>query len=189
MTRSDQPLRFSRRQALQAAACGFGSLALAGLSADKLSAATQLMHHAPRAKRVIFLFMAGGVSQVDSFDHKPILDRLDNQMVEFVDARKQARGEAADKHRIMKPLWKFRQYGECGHWASDLFPNVAQHVDDLCFIHSMHTEGVAPRPGDTVSAYWFDKSDPPLDGELGHVRAGLRESESAGVRFALSVAR
>jgi hypothetical protein len=146
MTHAHQPLRFTRRQALQSAACGFGSLALAGLSADKLAAATQLMHHAPRAKRVIFLFMAGGVSQVDSFDHKPVLDRLDNQMVEFVDARKQARGEAADKHRIMKPLWKFRQYGECGHWASDLFPNMAEHVDDLCFIHSMHTEGVAHGP-------------------------------------------
>ncbi len=139
-------MRFTRRQALQTAACGFGSLALAGLSADKLAAATQLMHHAPRAKRVIFLFMAGGVSQVDSFDYKPNLDRLDNQMVEFVDARKQAHGEPPTKHRIMKPLWKFQQYGECGHWASDLFPHMAQHVDDLCFIHSMHTEGVAHGP-------------------------------------------
>src|ERR1700734_3236859 len=82
MTHFAQPNRFTRRQALQAAACGFGSLALAGLSADKAAAATQLMHHAPRAKRVIFLFMAGGVSQVDSFDHKPILDRFDTQMIE-----------------------------------------------------------------------------------------------------------
>lgn len=58
-------------------------------------------------------------------------------------------------HRIMKPLWKFAQHGQCGRWASDLFPEINRHVDDLCFIHSLHTEGVAstdPPPSSCTAA-------------------------------------
>jgi hypothetical protein len=143
----------TRRQALQSAACGFGYLALAGL-ANQSSAATtnplaaKLPHHAPKAKRVIFLFMQGGVSHVDSYDYKPRLDKDDGQMLDFHDARKIANsGEVkASSQRLMKPLWNFKQHGECGHWASDLFPEVAGHIDDLCFLHSLHTEGVAHGP-------------------------------------------
>ncbi len=139
-----------RRQALQTVACGFGHLALAGL-VQQAGAATnplipKLGHHAARAKRVIFLFMAGGVSQVDSFDYKPTLDKHDGQMREFDDARTLAKTGKIVQHRVMKSLWKFRQHGESGRWASELFPHTAEHVDDLCFIHSMHTEGVAHGP-------------------------------------------
>ena len=134
----------TRRQALQAAACGFGSLALAGLTNS--AGAAPVFHHAPRAKRVIFLFMAGGVSHVDSFDHKPRLDLDDGKMMEFSDARVLANSGKVVKHRVMKSLWKFRQHGDSGHWASELFPEMAQHVDDLCFLHGMHTEGVAHGP-------------------------------------------
>ena len=140
----------SRRHALQTVACGFGNLALTGL-AQQVSAASNPLaakgtHHLARAKRMIFLFMAGGVSHVDSFDHKPLLDRHDGEMREFDDARTLAKTGKIVQHRVMKPLWKFRQHGESGRWASELFPHMAEHVDDLCVIRSMHTEGVAHGP-------------------------------------------
>jgi hypothetical protein len=104
-------------------------------------------HFAPRAKRVIFLFMQGGVSQVDSFDYKPELFKADGKTLVVDDARVLAKtGMKGSSQRGMKPLWNFAQHGECGRWASDLFPEMSRHVDDLCFIHSMHTEGVAHGP-------------------------------------------
>lgn len=141
----------NRRQALQTAACGFGALALAGLAQAASTAddplAPKLPHFAARAKRVIFLFMQGGPSHVDSFDYKPILDAQDGKMMSFDDARIIANsGMKGSSQRVMKPLWKFKQHGESGRWASDLFPEMAKHVDDLCFVHSLHTEGVAHGP-------------------------------------------
>ncbi len=144
------PASFSRRRMLQSTACGFGSLALAGLLNQPGRAANPLapkIPHLPaKAKRVIFLFMAGGVSQVDSFDHKPLLDKEDGKSREFNDARNVARSGKGSTARVMKSLWKFRQHGESGKWASDLFPAMCEHVDDLCFLHGMHTEGVAHGP-------------------------------------------
>lgn len=140
----------TRRRVLQDLACGFGSLALAGVMNEQSAAASVLAakasHIAPRAKRVIFLFMAGGVSHVDSFDYKPTLDREDGKMRDFDDARSLAKRGTGTEARVMKSLWKFRQRGETGKWTSDLFPEMAGCVDDLCFLHGMHTEGVAHGP-------------------------------------------
>jgi hypothetical protein len=143
----------NRRQALKASACGFGQLALAGLlNRDSVAApvnpvAAKQPHFKPRAKRVIFLFMQGGVSHVDSYDYKPLLEKKDGQSLAFDDARVIANsGKRGSSQKIMKPLWKFRQHGETGRWASDLFPEMAQHVDKMCMLHSMHTEGVAHGP-------------------------------------------
>lgn len=141
---------FSRRQALQTAACGFGSLALAGIARAEAASdplAPKQPHFAPRAKRIIFLFMQGGPSQVDSFDYKPALAAQDGQMLSFDDARVIANtGKKGSSQRLMKPLWKFQQHGESGRWASDLFPAMNKHLDQMCFVHSMHTEGVAHGP-------------------------------------------
>jgi hypothetical protein len=144
----------SRREWLNRAACGFGGLALAGLAAEASAggvAPNPLAAHlpliAPKAKRVIFLFMQGGVSQIDSFDYKPRLFSDDGQQMPFDDARVIANtGKRGSTQRLMKPLWSFAQHGECGRWSSDLFPAINEHVDDLCFIHSLHTEGVAHGP-------------------------------------------
>jgi hypothetical protein len=138
----------TRRQALQSGACGFGYLALAGMTARAAGApAMKTPMLAARAKRVIFLFMQGGVSHVDSFDYKPRLDADDGKMFSFDDARVIANtGKRGSTQRIMKPLWKFAQHGQCGRWASDLFPEIDRHVDDICFLHGMHTEGVAHGP-------------------------------------------
>ena len=100
----------------------------------------------PKAKRVIFLFMAGGVSHIDSFDHKPELDRLDGKMMDFDDARSVARTGQGSTQRVMKPLWEFKPRGQSGKMTSELFPYMSRLVDDVCYIHSMHTEGVAHGP-------------------------------------------
>jgi hypothetical protein len=143
-------LPVSRRQLLQNAACGFGSLALAGLCAEAAASddrsrhplSAQEPHFAPKAKRVIFIFMQGGPSQVDTFDPKPRLDRDDGKTADFLNAR----SRKMKSEPLMKSHWSFRQYGESGRWVSSLFPEMAQHVDDFCLIRSMHTEGVAHGP-------------------------------------------
>lgn len=143
---------FTRREALRTAACGFGSLAFAALAsgADRPAGnplAPRAPHFPPRAKRVLFLFMQGGVSQVDSYDYKPRLETDDGKQMPFEDARARANtGARASTQRVMKSPWKFTRHGQCGRWASTLFPEVNRHVDDLCFIHSLHTEGVAHGP-------------------------------------------
>jgi hypothetical protein len=154
-------MMITRRELLRNSACGFGALATYGLlcpssraTADDATASLGRrivgldgLHHKAKAKRVIFLFMQGGISQVDSFDPKPILAKRDGEMIAFDDAREFANTrKLGGTHRVMKSPWAFKQYGECGHWVSDLFPNIAQHVDRLQFIHSMHTEGVAHGP-------------------------------------------
>ena len=134
----------NRRHLLRTTACGFGSLAFNAMASSPL--ADRHGHHFPKAKRVIFLFMAGGVSHVDSFDHKPKLDELDGKMLDFDDARVVAKTGMGAAQRVMKSLWPHQRRGQCGHWASELFPHMGSMVDDLTFIHSMHTEGVAHGP-------------------------------------------
>ena len=144
--------RFSRRDALKSAACGFGYLAAAGLANQQAPArapkplAPKLPHFKPRAKRVIFLFMQGGPSHVDTFDYKPRLERDDGKMETFDDARTLAKTREIKKHKVFKSPWEFKRHGQCGQHVSALFPHIAQHVDDLCFLKGMHTEGVAHGP-------------------------------------------
>ncbi|MEY4688715.1 MAG: hypothetical protein RIR76_2738 [Verrucomicrobiota bacterium] len=145
------PLPLSRRQALSRVACGFGFLALAGMAAQAATRGTNPVaaragHHRPRAKRVIFLFMGGGVSHLDSFDYKPALYANDGRMLEFLDQRAIAKTGAGATGRVMKPMWEFRQRGQSGRWVSELFPHMARHADDYCVVRSMHTEGVAHGP-------------------------------------------
>ncbi|TWU23137.1 hypothetical protein Pla52o_26720 [Novipirellula galeiformis] len=143
----------NRRQVLQHAACGFGSLAASALMAPQslantnpaLSAAAALPA-AAKAKRIIFLFMQGGVSQVDSFDHKPILAKHNGESFVFDDARSLVATGKGREYRVMQSPWAFNQYGQSGRWVSDLFPETARHVDDMCFLHGMHTEGITHGP-------------------------------------------
>jgi hypothetical protein len=121
--------------------------ALASKAALAETISTGTLHFPPRAKRVIFLFMQGGVSQVDSFDHKPTLEQMDGKKMPFDDARQRANtGTGESTHRILKSPWKFARYGESGRWVSELFPNIARHIDKLCLLHGMETEGVAHGP-------------------------------------------
>jgi hypothetical protein len=123
---------------------GFGTLALAGLSEKnaELKADTpspllpKAPHFAPKAKHVIQLFMPGGPSQVDTFDYKPLIGKHAGKRPGSVD-RKSLRNT---KGGLMESPFGFKQYGQCGKWVSDIFPKVGEIVDDLCFIHSMHTD-------------------------------------------------
>ncbi|MFN7735114.1 MAG: DUF1501 domain-containing protein [Pirellula sp.] len=146
----------TRRDFLRSTSCGFGALAAIGLMQNAQGNAACVpsacfdpsgLHHPAKAKRVIFLFMQGGVSQVDSFDRKPILEQRDGEMVPFDDPREFANTrKLGSPQRIMKSPWAFKQYGESGRWVSDLFPRMAEHVDKMAFVHSMHTDGVAHGP-------------------------------------------
>lgn len=127
--------------------CGFGSLAAAAMMNPLSSCASDpLDKPVAKAKRILFLFMQGGVSQVDSFDYKPTLSKRDGQKMPFDDARQLAKTGKRTEHHVMQSPWEFKQHGDCGRWVSELFPETARHVDDLCFLHGMHTEGVAHGP-------------------------------------------
>ena len=132
----------SRRQVLQSTAVGFGGLALASMI-QEVAASEQAhanpFHFAPRAKRVIFMFMKGGPSQVDTFDYKPKLQEDDGKPLPFAKPRVQF----APTGNLLGSPWRFRQYGESGIHVSELFPNVAQHVDDICFLNSVHGTNAA----------------------------------------------
>ena len=143
----------SRRKALRNIACGFGYMAAAGIASREAMGnsianrrSLQVPHIVPRAKRVIFLFMAGGVSQVDSYDYKPLLYKRNGEMLDFTDQRILAKTGMGSNQRVMKPLWEFKQRGENGAWVSELFPHMAKHTDEYCIIRSMATEGVAHGP-------------------------------------------
>ncbi len=127
----------TRRDWLKSAASGFGAVALSALWSqnDSLLAAPQTgsIHHPPRARNVIFLYMDGGVSQVDSFDPKPRLTKEHGQP--FAD-----RIEPTQFNNIGTTYgspWKFARYGQAGHWVSDLFPHVAKCADKLAIVRSM----------------------------------------------------
>lgn len=145
----------TRREFLWEAAGGFTSVALAGLlgsswlagqarAADGISAnpmhgldPKRFLTHAPKAKSVIFLFMYGGPSQVDTFDFKPELYKHDGKTIDIPTFGRQGKRAGG---RVVGPKWKFRPYGQCGKMVSDLFPHVGQCVDDIAFIHSMFAE-------------------------------------------------
>lgn len=137
----------TRRVLLGRAACGFGGVALSGLLDKSLRAAApgalqdsplapRAMHHAPRAKRVIFLYMDGGPSQVDTWDPKPRLQRDSGKPFPM----KMERTQFDNNGNTLGSPWKFRQYGECGTPVSELFPHVAQCVDKLAVVRSMTSD-------------------------------------------------
>src|SRR5258708_7589096 len=139
--------RLSRRELLKVSSAGFGSLALAGLlgeearadgRAEGSTAANRLAVKAPhfpaKAKRVIFLFMHGGPSQVDTFDYKPLLARDHGKPLPFA----RPKVVSSETLNLLKSPWEFRQFGQSGMWVSELFPEISRFVDDMCFIKSMY---------------------------------------------------
>lgn len=128
----------NRRQLLQRSATGFGAVALASLLAEQghgSEGRKPVQHHLPKAKSVIFLYMDGGPSQVDTFDYKPLLEKYHGQ-----DPHKVFKVEPTQFNSIGKVMaspWKFKQHGASGRWVSELFPYLAKHVDELAFVRSM----------------------------------------------------
>jgi len=141
----------TRREFLWETGARFTSVALAGLlssegfferqavAADGATLyanplAPKQPHFTPKAKSVIFLFMYGGPSHVDTFDYKPKLYALDGQTIPV---KTKGRGGQKSEGRVVGPKWKLKQYGQSGQWVSDLFPNLATCVDHIAFIKSM----------------------------------------------------
>ncbi|MBX3422377.1 MAG: DUF1501 domain-containing protein [Pirellulaceae bacterium] len=141
--------RRMRREFLWQAGAGMGAVALSAMLEPSFfdhaaSAApsseptdqptTRATHFAPRVKSVIFLFMYGGPSHIDTFDYKPTMVGMDGKTI---GVKTFGRGGHRNEGRIVEPRWKFQQYGQCGKWVSDLFPNLGQCVDDIAFLHSL----------------------------------------------------
>src|SRR3954451_6792060 len=141
----------TRREFLWETGAGFTGLGLTGLLAadgffDNKGTATpgkppslspmapKKPHFPAKARSVIFLFMYGGPSHVDTFDYKPKLYELDGQTIPI---KTFGRGGKKNQGRVVGPKWKFQRYGKCGKMVSDLFPHLATCVDDIAFLHSM----------------------------------------------------
>ncbi|MFN9234887.1 MAG: DUF1501 domain-containing protein, partial [Planctomyces sp.] len=133
--------RSHRRQALRATAVGFGSTACSALlhAVSAADSGISPFHFQPRAKRVIFMFMKGGPSQVDTFDSKPKLQQDDGKSLPFAKPRVQF----APTGNLLGSPWRFRQHGQSGIPVSELFPHVARCVDDICFLNSCHGTNAA----------------------------------------------
>ncbi len=135
----------TRRDMLRQTGLGFGSIALTSMLQEQVFAGNLLApkkpHFKPRVNRVIFLFMKGGPSQVDTFEYKPLLQRDHGKPLPFA----KPKVTFAKTGNLLGSPWKFKRYGQCGHKVSELFPHVAKHVDDICFLHSAH--GTNPAHG------------------------------------------
>jgi hypothetical protein len=134
----------NRREFVSDAFCGFGALALSSLTAQAASLnplAAKAPHHAAKAKNVIFLFMAGGPSQMETFDPKPLLNKMhgEKRPAEFGEAKYQF---VQPNARLLGTKRTFQNYGKSGIAVSDLFPHTAQCVDDLAVIRSCHADMV-----------------------------------------------
>ncbi|MBV6442343.1 MAG: DUF1501 domain-containing protein [Haliscomenobacteraceae bacterium CHB4] len=154
-------LQLNRRTFLHRAAIGVGSLALGSLlGCDKRQEVTdfenlsllKLPHFAPKAKRVIYLFQSGAPSQLELFDWKPLLRKMDGQeLPESVRKGQRLTGMTANQKKfpLKGALVEFKQHGQSGAWLSDLLPHTAKVVDDLCIIKTMHTEAINHDPAVT----------------------------------------
>ena len=163
------PMNLSRREMLSRTANGFGLMALGGLMEGERAFGEQLksgLHHKAKAKSVIFLYMDGGPSQVDTFDYKPLLEKYAGKspydVMEKVEA---TQFDAIGK--ILPSPWKFKQHGESGLLVSELFPNVAKCIDDIAVIKSM----TAKFPEHTAANYFL------------HTGHGLQGRPSMGAWF------
>lgn len=142
---------WTRREFLWEAGGGFGAAALTsllsldGFFAGRASAASAVANPLmpkpsaipAKAKSVIYLFMYGGPSHIDTFDYKPRMVGMDGKTIAV---KTFGRGGHKSEGRIVEPRWRFRQRGECGKWVSDLFPYLGECVDDIAFLHSMTAE-------------------------------------------------
>ena len=149
----------SRREFLSRFGLGFGGIALADLMSRQAAMGNEgeggilpATHFPAKAKRVIYLFMSGGPSQMDTFDHKPLLNEIHGeQLPDSVRQGQRLTGMSGNQTSL--PLagspFAFSRHGECGAWVSDILPHTAKVVDDLCFVRSLHTEAINHDPAIT----------------------------------------
>jgi len=146
----------TRRQFFGRGMNALGWAALASLTKSGMTdavgaeaAAGALTHFAPKAKRVIYLHMVGGPSQMDLYDYKPKMQEFyDKDLPDSVRNGQRLTGMTSGQARfpIAPSMYKFQQHGKCGMWVSEMLPHTAKMVDDMCFIRSMHTEAINHEP-------------------------------------------
>lgn len=151
-------LNVNRRHFLGRLSLGLGSAALGSLlvpglfeggAEDELLPMAGIPHFAPKAKRVIYLFQNGAPSQLESFDYKPLLNKLHGEeLPASVRMGQRLTGMTANqtKFPLVGSHFKFAQYGQSGAWVSEIFPNMAKIVDELCFVKTLHTEAINHDP-------------------------------------------
>ncbi len=150
-------LAVNRRHFLGKFTVGLGSVALGSLlipglfgrEDDELGATVGMPHFAPKAKRVIYLFQNGAPSQLESFDYKPMLNKMHGEeLPASIRMGQRLTGMTSGQSRfpLVGSYFKFNQYGQSGAWVSELFPHTARVVDELCFIKTMHTEAINHDP-------------------------------------------
>ncbi len=142
----------SRRDVLRVAANGFGAIALEHLLERELGAKERVnplsakpSHFPSKVKSVIFLYMVGGPSPIDTFDPKPALKKYQGQKLPESYGKVTSQFTTGDTPLLASP-WEFKQYGRSGLWVSSLFPRLAECVDDICFVRSFYTESVVHAP-------------------------------------------
>ncbi|MFN7935368.1 MAG: DUF1501 domain-containing protein [Bryobacteraceae bacterium] len=168
----EQILGLTRRHFFSRSSTGLGVAALSSLlgesaSANETGAMPGLPHFAPKAKRVIYLFMSGGPSQMELFEHKPMLAKMRNtDLPDSVRQGQRLTGMTATQTRfpIVESMFKFAQHGQSGAWASELIPHTAKIVDKLTFIRSMHTEAINHDPAVTFFQTGFQLAGRPSIG-------------------------
>jgi hypothetical protein len=162
----------NRRSFLLRAGCGFGALALAqfGFGQTRTSGIPGILgtgHFPAKVKRVIYLHMLGAISQVDTFDYKPMLEKMHGEeLPPSVRGNRRLSSMVAGQTSfpLVKSLGKFAQYGQSGAWVSDLMPYTSKVVDDLCFIKSMNSEHVNHDPASKYLHTGFHLAGRPSEG-------------------------
>jgi Protein of unknown function (DUF1501) len=150
----EHQLLLTRRQLFGRAAAGIGTVALASLLNDRLFAAGSLpaVHFAPKAKRIIYLFMSGGPSHIDLFDYKPKLrDYHGSELPGSVRMGQRITGMTSGQKSFpcVAPMFSFSQHGKCGAWVSELLPHIGSIADEIAIVKSMHTEAINHDPAIT----------------------------------------
>ena len=173
---SEDPLKINRRHFFSQLSVGIGSLALGSLLIPDLfkggsetlaKQALGIPHFAPKAKRVIYLFQAGGPSQFESFDYKPTLvNRMGEDLPESIRAGQRLTGMTSgqDSFPLMPSATGFKQHGQSGAWVSEFFPHIAKIADDICIIKTMHTEAINHDPAITFCQTGSQQSGRPSMG-------------------------
>jgi len=162
----EQQLMLTRRQLLGRASAGIGSLALASVLNDRLSAKSKLQDAVGKAKRVIYLFQSGAPSQFELLDHKPKLDELHGQELgaDFFQGQRQTGMTAGQKKQVCRSIYQFKRHGQSGAEISEMLPHLGRVADDICIVRSMQTQAINHDPAITFFQTGFQQAGRPSIG-------------------------
>ncbi len=171
---------YSRREMLAHAGCGFGLLALTDLLAADEERPSLRLREGAKAKSVIFLFMGGGPSQVDTFDPKPLLTRLNGGVVPPSIAQGIPRIARAPLNNLFASPYRFTRHGQSGISVSEIFPNIGQCIDDICVLRSCRHDSPIHAPAEYLATTGTQIGDRPSIGAWIHYGLGSENQNLPG---------